>query len=475
MYKAVIVDDERWIVEGIKAGVRWEKYGFQVAGVAENGKKGLELIEKLRPDFVLTDIKMPLVNGLELIKRGKEISPGTVFAVLSGHAEFAYAQKALNYGTFGYCLKPFEIDEIESMLAKLSQSLKQRNDLEPERDAQELYEVLCSGNEQLLAEKLTSAGMPVSAALPVTSIVVQGYLPAPYREDIQHIRFRMNKRRSGLLVYSHLAESLLSSLYLSGNATEYSIGIGPSSADPAGLEASLEAASVASYGCFSTGKGGVYRSMAPKESKVDDLLSELAGALAQKDRMRFVSVMESCRPLFRSNALTIKDAYLIFNTVMFLFTREGVKERAKFLEGYDQLFYDYGQSDAMIDYLVKHTLHHLSDELPSRLAGVTHIRIKEVLTYIHHHFNQEISIQSLSEKFYLSPTYLSQLFKKEVGENFVEYLSRLRIQYACKLLAETDMTVSQIGEKCGFNDYFYFTRIFKRLNGMTPTQYREAR
>ncbi|MDQ8738001.1 helix-turn-helix domain-containing protein [Paenibacillus sp. LHD-38] len=475
MYKAIIVDDERWIVEGIKAGVRWEKYGFQVAGEAMNGQEGLALIEKLRPDFVLTDIKMPLVNGLELIKRGKETSPHTIFAVLSGHAEFAYAQKALNYGTFGYCLKPFEIEEIESMLGKLSQWLKHRAQQEPERDAQELYEVLCSGNEQLLAEKLSSAGMPLSASMPVTPIVVQGYVPAPYWEDIHHIRFRMNKRRVGLLVYSHLVESFLSPLDLSGNAIDYSIGIGPSSATPAELESSLEAASVAAYGSFSTGKGGVYRQVTPSESTIDDLLSELVGALALKDRMQFVSVMESCRPLFQRYVLTIKDAYLIFNTVMYLFTREGVKEHARFLEGYDQLYYDYGHSDAMIDYLVKHTLSHLSDELSSRLAGVTHNRIKEILTYIHHHFNQEISIQSLSEKFYLSPTYLSQLFKKEVGENFVEYLSRQRIQYACKLLAETDMTVSQIGEKCGFNDYFYFTRIFKRLNGMTPTQYREAR
>ncbi|WP_162848456.1 response regulator transcription factor [Paenibacillus nanensis] len=476
MYKAIIVDDERWIVEGIKAGVRWKTYGFQVVGEAENGKEGLELIEKLQPDFVLTDIKMPLVNGLELIKRGKEISPHTIFAVLSGHAEFAYAQKALNYGTFGYCLKPFEIEEIETMLAKISQSLKERSGAKPDRDAQELYEVLCSGNIQQLEEKLSSAGMPVSADMPVTPVVIHGYVPSP-NQDIHHIRFRMNKKRVGLLLYSYLADDFLSFLDLSGSGSgmEYSIGIGTSSASAAELEASLEAATIAAYGSFSTGKSGVYRPIASSESKMDDLLSELAGALAQKDRIRFVSVMESCRPLFHSYTLSIKDAYMIFNTVMYLFTREGVKANARFLEGYDQLSYDYGHADAMIDYLVKHTLNQLSDELSSRLAGVTHNRIKEIVTYIHHHFNQEISIQSLSERFYLSPTYLSQLFKKEVGENFVEYLSRQRIQYACKLLAETDLTVSQIGEKCGFNDYFYFTRIFKRLNGMTPTQYRESR
>ncbi|WP_053373169.1 response regulator transcription factor [Paenibacillus sp. FJAT-27812] len=472
MYKAVIVDDERWIVEGIKAGVRWEKYGFQVAGEAENGQEGLKLIEALQPEFVLTDIKMPLVNGLELIKRGKDLSPRTHFAVLSGHAEFAYAQKALNYGTFGYCLKPFEIEEIEALLCRLSQVLKQQPQAEPQYDSQELYEVLCSGNEELLKEKLTVVGLPISTELPVTPIVIQGYPLLPYSGDIHHVRFRMNKRRVGYFVYSHLTNHFLGSLNLSGNSIDYSIGTGPSTSRPSELEASLEAASIASYGYFSTGKSGIYHPASAEESPIDSILTELTEALAQKDRVRFVSVMESCRPMFQHFKLTIKDAYLIFNTVMYLFSREGAAAQTRFLEGYDQLYYDYGQAHAMIDYLIKQTLKHFSDELSLRLAGVTHSRIKEILFFIHNHFNQEMSIQSLSEKFFLSPTYLSQLFKKEVGENFVEYLSRQRIQYACKLLAETDMTVSQIGEKCGFNDYFYFTRIFKRLNSMTPTQYR---
>ncbi|MFB9327794.1 helix-turn-helix domain-containing protein [Paenibacillus aurantiacus] len=474
MYKAIIVDDERWILEGIKAGVDWEKYGFQVVGEAENGQEALKLIETLLPDFVLTDIKMPLVSGLELIKRGKVLSPHTYFAVLSGHAEFAYAQKALNYGTFGYCLKPFEIEEIEGLLERLAHTLNNHAKSEPHQDSEDLYEVLCSGNEELLKEKLANAGMPPSAGLPVTPIVIHGYAPAP-SADLIHLRFRMSRRRIGCFVYSHEVQSFLSSLDFSGNSPEFSVGVGLPSSSPVELVAALEAASFAAYGSFSTGKRGIFHASEPSGSPIDDLLTELADVLARKDSIRFTAVMESCRPLFHRGLLSIRDANLIFNTVMYLFTREGVNVQTRFLDGYDQLYYDFGQADAMIDYLVMHTLNHFSDELSSRLAGVTHSRIKDILRYIHHHFNEEISVQSLSEKFHLSPTYLSQLFKKEVGENFVEYLSRLRIRYACKLLAETNMTVSQIGEKCGFNDYFYFTRIFKRLNGMTPTQYREAR
>ncbi|MEK4508351.1 response regulator [Paenibacillus sp. FSL K6-2524] len=95
MYKAIVVDDEKWIVEGIKAGVNWGKYGFEVIGQADNGLDALQLIKTLHPDLVLTDIKMPEMNGLELIKNGRVASPETLFVVLSGHAEFAYAQRGL--------------------------------------------------------------------------------------------------------------------------------------------------------------------------------------------------------------------------------------------------------------------------------------------------------------------------------------------------------------------------------------------
>lgn len=131
MHSVIIADDEKWIVEGIKAGVNWNKYGFEVIDDAENGQEALGLIQSLHPTLVLTDIKMPVMNGLELIQRGKAVAPDTIFIVLSGHAEFAYAQKAMNYGTYGYCLKPFEIEEIEGILNRIAQQLKSKTVKEP--------------------------------------------------------------------------------------------------------------------------------------------------------------------------------------------------------------------------------------------------------------------------------------------------------------------------------------------------------
>lgn len=473
MYKAIIVDDEKWIVEGIKAGVEWDRFGFEVAGDAANGQEALGLIETLRPDVVLTDIKMPVLNGLELIKQGRELYPETLFVVLSAHAEFAYAQKALNYGTFGYCLKPFEIEEIHGMLNRLATSLSARQKSTPLFFAPDLYEAICANETEHVSRLIREHGMSVHKNSRIKPVVLQaGRFPDP-PDHLQHLRFQMSPRRCGCLVYEDQAEAFLHHLKDAAGFTEYSIGTGPAIADPAELSSSLESASLASYGKFTTGNSGVFTAPPSLNPLIEEFMKNLAEALDKKDRVHFNACMSTAKNHFHSGKFSIKDAYLIFTAVMTLFYREGASSSAKVFEGYEQLSIYFGNAESMIDYLAEHTLNYLSGDVPALVSEVSHKTIRKILAYIHDNFTQDISIQGLSEKFYLSPNYLCHLFKKEVGENFIEYISNLRIEYACRLLAETDLPVKQIGENCGFNDYFYFTRIFKRIVSQTPTQYRE--
>ena len=97
---------------------------------------------------------------------------------------------------------------------------------------------------------------------------------------------------------------------------------------------------------------------------------------------------------------------------------------------------------------------------------------RAILNYVNQNYLQDISIQSLSLKFYTNPSYISQLFKKEVGETFTAYIAKLRITYACKLLGNTNLMVGEIAEKAGYQDYFYFTKIFKKVVGITPSRFR---
>ena len=99
---------------------------------------------------------------------------------------------------------------------------------------------------------------------------------------------------------------------------------------------------------------------------------------------------------------------------------------------------------------------------------------KPILQYVTENYRRDLSLQDLADQFFMNPSYISQLFKKEVGETFTAYVARLRVAQACELLERGDSTVQDIAEKIGYRDYFYFTRLFKKLTGQTPTQYRDA-
>ena len=119
MYSVLVVDDEIRQREAIIKSINWEQAGFSVAGDAENGIEALELLEKLEPDLILTDIKMPLMTGLELARKAREIRPATKLVILSGYDDFEYAQEAFKYNVIRYLLKPISASELTEELEKI--------------------------------------------------------------------------------------------------------------------------------------------------------------------------------------------------------------------------------------------------------------------------------------------------------------------------------------------------------------------
>ena len=129
MYKVVIVDDERPIVEGLKAFIDWEEQGFSVVGTAFNGEDGVKAAKECAADVVITDIRMPLLSGHDLIDRVKEFNPSCKFIILSGYSNFKYAQEAVKRGAFSYLLKPIQERELKETLS----SIKKELDLKKEK------------------------------------------------------------------------------------------------------------------------------------------------------------------------------------------------------------------------------------------------------------------------------------------------------------------------------------------------------
>ena len=126
MYTVVVADDEEEIRRGIIKKVRWEELGFRVVGDAENGVEALELVEKLEPDLLLTDIRMPFMSGIELARQVREIRPTVQIAFLSGFDDFSYAQQAIQYNIISYMLKPISSQELEEELKNIKEIIDQK-------------------------------------------------------------------------------------------------------------------------------------------------------------------------------------------------------------------------------------------------------------------------------------------------------------------------------------------------------------
>jgi two-component system response regulator YesN len=140
MYNVLLVDDEPWVIESYKRKVDWEQHGFTVSAHAPDGFKALDIIRASPPDLIISDIRMPGMTGMELIKRVKMIKNDIEIIMMSGYAEFTYVQQAINEGAVGYCLKPLNPAELIGLLKRTRETLQQRDVSinRPERDKEEV-------------------------------------------------------------------------------------------------------------------------------------------------------------------------------------------------------------------------------------------------------------------------------------------------------------------------------------------------
>ncbi|WP_152392379.1 response regulator transcription factor [Paenibacillus guangzhouensis] len=468
-YSVFIVDDESWVVESLKVSVDWQQYGFEVVGEAYNGLEALQCMRDLKPDVVFTDIRMPGMNGLELIKKGSELPVLPKFVVVSGYAEFAYAQRALNYGATAYCLKPYDDEEIANLLKKL------RKTLNMERDRSEtLIQLLADNNEDSLEKiklALESRGLHMdrgqAAGLMVCTCEGDPFV------HLDVIRIRIGKSKMLYMMAHDQLEAVLSELETQLPEGVRGIGVSGIIDDYAILSKELEHATLLSNQYFMTGHAGVYRWNPASRGVLKETFKKIGAAIANQDYTALGQLSDEVSGLLQQEGYTIKDALRLYNvTLSFLYILDE-DQQEQMVMGYEQLMDTFENVSEMNVYLRSLSMK-LSRRKPEyETKETTNETFMSILQYVHENYRSTITIQSLTQKYYINPNYLSQLFKKEVGETFTSYMTRLRINNACNLLEQTNLRVTEIAEKVGYQDYFYFTRMFKKITGHTPTQFRE--
>lgn len=471
MYKVLIADDEKYVIESLIRGVKWKEYGFEVVASAIDGVEALEAIERIKPQLVFTDIRMPGMNGLELIKNSKKKDREVLFVVISGYAEFTYAQKAIKHGAIGFCVKPFEDEEINSILNKAKNILDERNSSNVEIDILSLIEDFTDkGNMEL--ESFFEKNI-IGIEKGITIAVSIGSKLAIINNDIKYVSIKIDRVK-----YLYFIENENNRGYkqiLSEEQPEEIRGIGVCDVikSTLNLRKYVDDAITLAYQFFITGRKGIYCKTNIDYKPVESVIKDFEKASIKADINEARKAINDLENNIENQTLNIKHAMNIYNAF------------AKFSSQalYEQNYVDCVYSLEELCSLFK-DIRGMLEKISITISGFIGIKtgiFKEdlknegfikIIDYINENFYKEITIQTLSQDFMINSNYISQLFKKEVGITFTDYITNLRIDYAKELLRETKFSLEEIANKCGYTDYFYFIRVFKKITGIAPGQFR---
>ena len=530
LYTIIVVDDEEEIRLGIIKKIPWEEYGFKVVGDAENGQEALEKAEKLRPDIIMTDIKMPFMDGLKL---GEEITkkiPETKIIIFSGSDDFEYAQKAIKINVIEYVLKPINSNDLIEILKKLK--LKLDKEYNEKINLQSLHdhflETLPILREQFLVsvvegrynkesfiKECDKLNVDLKCKHLVISIIESdksgsNYLKLDTREDhIINISIKkllddeINKYcktisfiyNCKVIVIGLLNEkedinlfieglNKFSNIYKKFTGINLSIGIGNIVDNPYILNKSyIEAQDALSYRfLFGNGKAIYIKDVEPDKylelKFTEDDERKLLDSIKVSEESDIYEVIDSLFKKTEEGILDL-DKYKIYlleiNIAMIKIIQSYNLNKDNI---YGENFNPYSIIESFnsledakkwfIDKAIKINLNIRKERMNS-----SKLLIEKAKEYINNNFSDyDLSVEKLCDYLHVSPTYFSTIFKRETEMNFVNYLTSVRLEEALKLLKTTDDKTYIIASKVGYQEANYFSYVFKRKYGIAPSKYR---
>ncbi len=525
MYTVIVADDEEELRKALIRRVDWESVGFSVVGEAENGAEALELVEKLEPDLLLTDIRMPFITGIELARQVQEIRPATQIAFLSGYDDFSYAQQGIQYNIISYLLKPISSAELTEELLKMKKKIdekyenfasagKKQEKLEAmelaipllldgfQRDAEEADEgeleqaafacgLLKEGESDLkytviVASIIDEEGKNLTARASVHGIdtILEKY--------IRHVSFYSGGRVVSLLIapeadtdkYLHIIVEEISQSVRRIMKMSCLIGVGRSVGSLSHIhEAYIEAMSAIRYS--RKNKEEVY--FISDIERADDFdMEKMQGYIEEVERMirsggsqeleaylkqMFDSVEQEHISMMEIHFLIVRLVSAVSRIVYAVVDEEGAAQLQKKspLQSVDS-FENYGAVRSRCIFFCLAARELIAEQ---RKKSSTLLCDKALGIIENSYMDQELSLVSVSNEISVSPNYLSALIKRSTGRTFIDLLTKKRIETAKELLLCTNLKIKEISEKCGYNDQHYFSYCFKKYEGLSPNACRQ--
>lgn len=417
MYQMLVVDDEYYIRLGIINAIDWSSINVEIIGEAADGASALKLARETRPDLILLDICMPILNGLELMEQFQKEQLNCDIIVLSGYDEFEYAQQCIKYGVHDYLLKPIDKQKLKDTVAKTCLARRNRRSLQNYQNLihqeqsslrnQFLLDVLLGNLNSIekIKEKIDTLHIPLMDGFFVTlclqlddyNLLKEQLTPEDYNKFIAHTQ---------TLLETH----------------------------------------------FSLGKNylGIYTRMAPDEwgillSFPDSPSEELCNVHFHSCVDQFLTDFKAFTP--RSISISISPFTDLMTELPMLYQNARRLNR-KFIPGQNSVIWPDNTS-----------------------SQIQRSEIQGILNYVYNHYTEAITVQQVADALYISPSYLMHLFKKHTGKTFNTFLIEYRMEKAKELLQKPGTQIQSVAHDVGYSDVKYFNKLFKKYTSLTPTEY----
>lgn len=530
--KVFLVEDEVIIRSGVKKSINWEQEGYEFVGEASDGELAYPMILKEKPDILITDIRMPFMDGLELSRLVKKELPDIKILILSGYDEFEYAKKAIKIGVTEYLLKPISAAKLTEVLNAVAETIRQENEeknlLETyfaemrentERDKMRLFEKLLMGDlsmgeileagerfgmnlgascykivlfkilanleNHVYAEQMVDACSSVEQAASMMEGVyvfqrgVEGWAFLLTAQD------EKSMEESAKILYQNLKQAMKNYTQL-----ECFGGIGSTVPRIRSLKQSFREADRAFAARFVEEANQIISQKEFEKSQMEEGLKMQGVVQIGKSRemlQKFLSngtreevkafsdayisriEEENIRSTMVRQYVVIDVCIVILSFCERISSANRLQEEAEELQKMMQKIHSLSEIKKYVVRLLNEAIELRDAESGRRYSDLIAAAKKEIEN---HYMTEEISLNTVAISVGMSPSYFSSIFSKEAGKTFVEYLTEVRIEKAKEFLMCSSMKTSEIGYEVGYKDPHYFSYIFKKVQGCSPKEYR---
>ncbi|HEQ0433073.1 TPA: response regulator transcription factor [Streptococcus pyogenes] len=481
MYKVLLVDDEYMILQGLTMIIDWQALGFEVVQTARSGKEALAYLTQYPVDVMISDVTMPGMTGLDLIEAAKTYHPQLQTLILSGYQEFSYVQKAMELETKGYLLKPVDKAELQ---AKMKQFKDWLDAQQAESIRQEAYHdsLLTLWLTDELSEKefhQLSQDLPEHALTGFTVLYVEcsewiEEMEAYFKQEEQPCYLKKEEDKkiylAILLGRAQQAKAFTSNLQKQFSENIQQIILGETVDD---WENVYESYNQVRQSLF-------YNSQMSQPTDKGNSKLEMP-----ESRLQFFAFNKAL--MIGDEPTILAKLEAIFHEMKALnFSPEDVKHVSFLL--FSDIYRQFPILDKMTYLSMVKTIHDSQsiDRILRELKKVLDVTnqnnspekrysdlVSETIDCIRKEYHQELTLKAIADRLHVNGVYLGQCFKNETERSFTQYLNHVRIQKAQQLLLYTNQSINEIAYETGYNTNHYFIKMFKKLNGLSPKEFRD--